>query len=195
MADKQNWSKMIGVRLDEKTLYLLGLASRAKGLDTTTDYVKWALQESFKAIKIEDDQEGYDGKVVPGKTLADLADTLYQSTEAACFVEVAKSAPWLLSDGESKLLRILEHSDYFAPVHKGFHVLHDGRIKQHWTVLAAIRDGEADIDILPADQQPRAELRFGLMDEATRVALYKSDRATYKREHAAYIKAFRKDRK
>lgn len=192
MAEK-NWNKMIGLRLDPKTLYLVELARKVKQneFDTQTDYVKWALGVSFEKIKIEDDREGLDGRIVPGKTLAELAEKLYRGTEATRFWTLVSVAPWLVSDGESKLLRILQHSDYFAPLSNGTRTVHFGRIQEHWTVLSAIRDGEADIDILPADQRPSAALAFGLKDEAERVSLYKSDPAKYKREREAYEKAMK----
>lgn len=193
MSEKQNWNKMVGVRLDAKTLYLVEIARQAKGEEfaTFTDYLKWALGLSFEQIKIEDDQQGYDSKPIPGRTLAQLADVFYQGTEAGRFLVLVKIAPWLTSEGESKLLRILQHSDYFASRVNGSPVLNEGRVHEHWPMLAAIRDGEADLDILPANQQPRKELAFGLMTEAEKVALYKSDNARYKRESAAYAKAMK----
>jgi hypothetical protein len=45
-------TKTLGVRLDEKTNYLLELAMRAKGFDTASDYVKWALSESFMDVEL-----------------------------------------------------------------------------------------------------------------------------------------------
>ena len=188
MADKQ-----IGIRLDSRANYLVEIARRATGskFDTLTDYMKWALEVSFNEIKIEDDQEGYDGKQIPGRTLAQLADALYQGTEAERFLALVKLAPWLISNGESKLLRILQHSDYFAVRVNGSPVLNEARIQEHWLMLAAIRDGKADIDILLPDQQPRKELAFGLMGDAERIALYKSDKARYKRESEAYTRAMK----
>ena len=193
MAEKQNWSKMVGVRLDAKTLYLVEIARLATGkeFDTLTDYIKWALEVSFKQVKIEDAQEGSDSKTIPGKTLAELADELYAGNEADRFVTLVKKAPWLVSDGESRLLSVIRHSDYYSPENKGHRVLLVDRIREHWKLLAAIRDGEANIDILPIEHRPSATFAFGLMSEAERVALYKSDNPRYKRESAAYAKAMK----
>lgn len=189
MAEKQ-----IGIRLDAKTNYLLELARRATGdrFDSLTDYVKSALDLSFDGIRIENDQEGYDSQTVKGRTLAQLADTLYQGTEAQRFLALARVAPWLLSEGESKLLRILRHSDYFAPSHNsGLRVLHEGRIQQHWPILAAIRDGEAELDILPEAQRPSDAMSFGLLGETERVALYKANPAKFKAQSEAYNKVMK----
>lgn len=181
--------EMWSMKIDPRVKYLAGIAARATG-KTLSAYTESALEAAFETLKVEDDQEAHD-KTIPGRTLAQLADTLYQGTEAERFLALVKIAPWLLSDGESKLLRILQHSDYFAARVKGTPVLKEGPIQKHWPTLAAIRDGKADIDILLPDQQPKKELAFGLMGDAERIALYNSDNARYKRESAAYAKAMK----
>jgi hypothetical protein len=180
------WSMKISPRLK----YLAGLAARAQG-KTLSGYVEATLEKSFEGIKITDDQEGYNSEPKPGKTLAELAEALYPGTEAGRFIALVHTAPWLFDDGESRLLRILQHSDYFAPLSKGARILNSNRIQEHWTILAAIRDGEADIDILPEHQRPSTALAFGLMGDKERIALYKSDPAKFKRESEAYKRAMK----
>jgi hypothetical protein len=181
---------MWAMKISPKVKYLAGIAARAQG-KTLSGYVEATIEASFAGVKITDDQEGSDGKTIPGYTLAELANTLYKGTEATRFLALVKVAPWLISDGESKLLRVLQHSEFFAPPSKGSRILHPGRIQEHWTLLAAIRDGEADVDILPASQRPNAALAFGLMGDPERIALYKTDPAKFKRESAAYAKAMK----
>ncbi|MCL2659323.1 MAG: hypothetical protein FWD64_02215 [Acidobacteriaceae bacterium] len=179
--------KVWAISISPKVKYLAELAARASG-KTLSGYIGDVLQASFKTLKIElDGPEDYAGKIVRGRTLERLADELYKDTEHGRFLALATIAPWLLSGGEMKLDNILRHSAYFAPCG----ILHSGRIEQHWTTLAAIRDGEAEIDILPKAQRPAASLSFGLLNEQERVALYKSDPARFKREREAYEKALK----
>ena len=178
------------MKISPRLKYLAGIAARANAM-TLSGYVEATLEKSFETIKISDGQEGYDGEVNPGKTLAELGDTLYQATEASRFLALVSVAPWLVSDGESRLLRVLQHSEYFAPFSKSARILHSGRIQEHWTILAAIRDGEAEIDILPVSQRPRVDLAFGLMGDKERVALYKSNPTKFKRDSDAYQKAMK----
>jgi hypothetical protein len=190
MAEKQ-----IGIRLDARANYLVELARRATGqkFKTLTDYVLWALEESFEKIVITDEREansGQDGSYRPihGQTLAALADVLYQGSDAQQFVALANIAPWLLvDDGEQRLLRILQHSDYFAPRR----ILSADRIQQHWTILAAIQDGKADIEILSEDQRPKIAFAFGLLGDAERIALFNSNRAEFNAKSEAYKKAMK----
>lgn len=186
MAEKQ-----IGIRLDARTIHLVEIAMRATGkkFATVSDYIRWTLELSFQEIKIVPDEKDLEGNVEQGKTLSELAETLYQGNEALQFLALVQVAPWLMSEGESKLERILRHSDYFAPSHKG--ALHEGRVQQHWATLAAIRDGEVDIDILPEGQRPKPALAFGLLGDAERIALYKSSPKIFKAQSEAYKKAMK----
>lgn len=164
---RQLWS----MKISPKLRYIAGIAARADG-KTLSHYVESLLEKSFATITIteaEPDEE------IPAKTLAELAETLYSGTEANRFLTLVRMAPWLVSDGESKLLRILRHSDYYAP--KGF--LHGGRIQENWETLAAIRDGEADVDILPIAHQPRGPLAFGMKGDKEKIALYRNDPAKF----------------
>lgn len=188
-------SETVTFRLDARLKFLADLAARSQGRKLG-NFVEMAVEEALKTVVIIDEREpnaGIDEAYQPmhGKTLAEVADSLWSPNEAIRFLNVVHTAPWLLTNGESKLLRILQHSDYFAPLVKGARILHPGRIQEHWTVLAAIRDGEAVIDILPATQRPSAALAFGLMGDAERVALYKSDPTKFKRDSTAYAKAMK----
>jgi hypothetical protein len=188
-------SETVTFRLDARLKFLADLAARSQGRKLG-NFVEMAVENALQTVVIVDERElnaGTEGVYSPmhGKTLADVADSLWSRNEAIRFLNVFHTVPWLLTDGESKLLRILQHSDYFAPLVKGARILHSGRIQEHWTVLAAIRDGEANVYILPVDQRPSGALAFGLMSEAERVALYKSDPAKYKRESAVYTKAMK----
>jgi hypothetical protein len=181
------WSMKISPRLK----YLAGIAARAEG-KTLSNYVEAALERSFQSVRITDDQEGTNSNKVAGKTLADLADALYTGSEADRFLTLLRTAPWLFSDGESRLMLILQHSDYYYPqLNRGHRVWHSEHIREHWLMLAAIRDGEADIDLLPVEAQPNPELGFGLMNDKERIARYKADPAKFKRESEAYRKAMK----
>jgi hypothetical protein len=188
-------SETVTFRLDARLKFLADLAARSQGRKLG-NFVETAVEEALKTVVIVDEREpntGVNGAHQPmhGKTLADVADVLWSPDEATRFLNVVHTAPWLVTDGESRLLRILQHSDYFAPVSKGARILHHGRIQEQWTVLAAIRDGAANIDILPVNQRPIAALAFGLMGDAERIALYKSDAAKFKRDSTAYAKAMK----
>jgi hypothetical protein len=184
---REIWSMKISPRLK----YLAGIAARAHE-KTLSNYVETSLAASFESIRITDDQESYDGKTIPGKTLAELADKLYAGSEADRFIAMLNIAPWLVSDEESRLRRVLEHSDHYYPqLSKGNHVWQSEHIREDWPLLAAIRDGEANIDILPRGKRPNAALAFGLKSEKERVALYKNDPTKYKRESEAYSKAMK----
>jgi hypothetical protein len=178
---RELWSMKISPRVR----YLAGVAARASG-KTLSAYTENELNCSFERVKIEDDMDDE-----PGRTLQQLADELYQPTEAGRFLALVKIAPWLISDAESRLLRILQHSDYFAPLYRGHRTLNEGRVQEHWTVLSAIRDREVDIDILPPEHRPNPQLQFGLLGDAERVALYKADKAKFDQVSKAYQKAMK----
>lgn len=189
---------MWAMRISPRIKYLAEIAARSQG-KTLSNFVEGILEESFKKITVLDQREAMPGlggshQAVHGKTLAELGDALYQNTDAARFLALVNIAPWLLSDAEHKLLRILQHSDYYSPLSNSLRILHDGRIQQHWEMLVAIRDGEADIDILPKDQRPRASVAFGMLSEPERVALYKADPVKYKRQREAYNQAMKGNR-
>jgi hypothetical protein len=188
-------SETVTFRLDAKLKFLADFVARnqKRKLGNFVEMaVKEAVKKAAKTIVISDEDEpGYDGKPssdpINAKTLADLQDNLWSPDEATRFLNVVHIAPSYLGDRDNMLLRILQHSDYFAPSR----VLHAGRIQEHWNVLAAIRDGKADIGILPNEQRPSAALAFGLMGDAERIALYKSDPAKFKRDSEAYKKAMK----
>ena len=184
-------SETLTFRLDAKLKFLSELAARSQGRKLS-NFVESALREALGSVIVEDEREATHGNEpdyspVRGRTLADIADTLYSTDDAVRFYNVATMVPWLATEGEAKLLAILIHSDYFAPAR----VLHASRVREDWEMLAAIRDGEAEMDILPAAHQPKGALLFGLKSSTERVALYKSDHVKFKRESEAYNKAMK----
>lgn len=103
-----------------------------------------AIEESLEATILTNQfgtESGIEGMCsgAPGRTLADLADSLYLSTAARKFLALVSIAPWLLTDGERKLLRSLQHSDFFSPHGE----LNDDRVQTQWE-FAAVRDCEID---------------------------------------------------
>jgi hypothetical protein len=183
------------MKLSPKLKYLAGLAARAKG-KTLSGFIESTIEDALKSVIIEDHREANPGvngpyRPIKGRSLARLANELYVDSEDGRFLALMNTAPWLATDGERKLSDVVRHSNYFAP--RGVH--HAGRIHDHWTLLAAIRDGEADFDILPKDQQPSHALSFGLKTEAERIAMYKADPAGFKRESDAYHKAKKESEK
>lgn len=179
------------MRMSPKVRYLLDIASRLQNIKLT-DFVESAIVAALYTVIIVDEREpnpGQTGRSLPvrGKSLAKFGEEIWSSDEATLFVNVVNRAPWLLSDEEAKLRRIIEHSDYFAPST----VLNLARVKQHWPTLRAIRDGEADLDILTDEQRPLSAMAYGVRSEAENVALYKSNHVQWKRERDEYNKAMK----
>lgn len=177
------------MRMSPKVRYLLDIAARLQNVKLT-DFVESAIVAALDQVTVIDEREanpGQNGSLLPihGKSLAKFGDEIWSSDHATLFVNLVARAPWLLSDGEIKLLRIVQHSDYFAP--SG--VLNLARIKEHWPTLEAIRDGEAELDILADEQRPSPAMAYGVRSEAENVALYKADHAKWQRERDAYNKA------
>ena len=186
-------SETVTFRLDERLKFLADLAARSQGRKLG-NFVETAVESALESVFITDEREPNPGrngshKPILGKTLAELADRFWSPDDATRFLNVANSAPWLLSEGEERVLRILQHSHYFCLIAKGIRALNGNFVRMSWPQLAAIRDGEADIDILPKEQRPKAGLAFGLKSEEDRVALYRADPKKYKRESEAYDKA------
>ncbi len=181
-------SETLTFRLDARLKFLADLAARSQHRKLS-NYVEQTLEQSFANVLIEDEREPNTGtgERPYGKSLADMADQLWDVNESTRFLNVVHTAPWLVTDGESKLLRVVQHSDYYAP--KG--LLDGGRIADDWEMLRAIADGMAEIDLLPADRWPSKALLFGLLGDKERIALYKKDKDEFQKQSNAYAKAMK----
>jgi hypothetical protein len=184
-------SETLTFRLDARLKFLADLAARSQGRKLS-NYVEQALEQSFASVLIVDEREATPGdspnyQQPHGKSLADVADELWDNDEATRFLNVVGLAPFLVTDGESKLLQIIQHSDYYSP--RG---LRNGqRVAEDWEMLKAIVTGEAEVDILPPDRRPSKALSFGLLGDQERIALYKSDNAAFQKRSTAYLKAMK----
>lgn len=182
---REIWS----MKMTPKLKYLATLVARADG-KTLSGLVEAKLAESLLTMKITDDQEGSDSTIIRGKTVAELSDELYQGTEADRFLTLVNIAPYLVSDGEAKVLRIIRNSNFFSPLHKGYRGLHYSRIRANWDALAAIRDG-GSVDLLPENQRPIGALTFGMLSESDRVILYRNDPAKFRSDNEHYQTALK----
>lgn len=190
-------SETVTFRLDERLKFLADLAARSQGRKLG-NFVEAAVEKALESVFITDERESNAGtqasgqaKTIHGKTLAELADSLWSADEATRFLNVAENASWLLSEGEHKLLMLLHHSHHYCHIERGIRILIPMNVKMDWHLLAAIRDGEADLDILPKEHRPKTALKFGWMTEKERIELYRADPAKYKRESEAFDKALR----
>jgi hypothetical protein len=181
-------SETLTFRLDARLKFLADLAARSQGRKLS-NYVEQALEQSFENVLIEDEREPNTetGKKPYGKSLAEVADQLWDANESTRFLNVVRTAPWLLTDGELKLLSILRHSNYYAP--KGRLV--GGRIADDWEMLRAIGDGTAELDLLPPDRRPSKALLFGLLGDQERIALYRKDKDEFQKQSSAYTKGMK----
>jgi hypothetical protein len=181
-------SETLTFRLDARLKFLTGLAARSQGRKLS-NYVEQSLEQSFANVLIEDEREpNTETNAKPyGKSLADMADQLWDVNESTRFLNVVHTAPWLITDGESKLLSVVRHSDYYAP--KGR--LDSGRIADDWEMLRAIADGTAEFDLLPPDRRPSKALLFGLLGDKERVTLYRKDKDEFQKQSNAYTKGMK----
>jgi hypothetical protein len=181
-------SETLTFRLDARLKFLADLAARSQGRKLS-NYVEQTLEQSFANVLIQDEREPNSGTYEKpyGKSLADMADQLWDVNESTRFLNVVHIAPWLVTDGELKLLGVVRHSDFYAP--KG--ILNSARIADDWEMLRAIGDGTADIDLLPVDRRPSKALLFGLLGDKERIELYKKDKDEFQRQSNAYTKAMK----
>jgi hypothetical protein len=180
-------SETLTFRLDARLKFLADLAARSQGRKLS-NYVEQTLEQSFANVLIQDEREPSETYERPhGKSLADMADQLWDANESIRFLNLVRIAPWLVTDGELKLRRIIQHSDYYAP--KG--LLDDARIADDWEMLRAIADGTAEIDLLSVDRRPSKALLFGLLGDKERIELYKKDKDEFQRQSNAYAKAMK----
>lgn len=181
-------SETLTFRLDARLKFLADLAARSQGRKLS-NYVEQSLEQSLANVLIEDEREPSPRTLEKpyGRSLADMADQLWDVNESKRFLNVIRTAPWLIRDGESNLLRFLQHSDYYAP--RG--LLNGARIADDWEMLRTIADGNAEIDILPPDRWPSKTLLFGLLGDRERISLYKKDKEEFQKQNSAYAKAMK----
>jgi hypothetical protein len=181
-------SETLSFRVDARLRFLSDLAARSQGRKLS-NYVEQSLEQSLSNVLIEDEREPnteiHERRY--GRSLADLADQLWDANESTRFLNVVRIAPWLVSDGESNLLHFLRHSDYYAPGG----LLSSLRIANDWEMLRPIADGTAGIDILPPDRWPSKALLFGLLGDKERIALYRKGKDEFQKQSNAYTKAMK----
>ena len=191
-------SETVTFRLDGRLKALGEVAARLQGRKLS-NFLECVLERAFHDVIVDGKQR----EVTPGHkpanqaelgapdsfggiTLAQIADELWSPDEATFFYNRAMMTPGAFSEGELKLWNVLWHSDHYAPERE----VSLERVKVDWQPnLVAIRDGEAEVDILPKSFQPKGELKFGLLSGNQRIELYKSDPVRFKRESEAYMVA------
>jgi hypothetical protein len=151
------WNKMVGVRLEAKTRYLAELAADVKGFSTLTDYIKWALEESFKLVTLRapDDREPFiedaSGKWVLPKprsaeeerslyeemSIGNMADILWSESAFIRMVMLSMIAPYRLSeDGKALLSYIRDRKDLWIPSNGG-RIPNREKIDSEWELITA----------------------------------------------------------
>jgi GH35 family endo-1,4-beta-xylanase len=150
-----HWNKMVGVRLDPKMRYLAELAADAKSFPTLTDYIKWALEESFKNVTLrvaekpeaildeagnwsfeEVDQEA-ERLANDHMSIANQGELLWSESEYLRLLMLHKIAPRRVSDEDKALLTYIENrKDLQTPV-DGRYKLNRDKINNEWDSIKA----------------------------------------------------------
>jgi len=104
-------SETVTVRLDPKLRYLAELAAR-KQRRTVSSFIEWAVEESFKDVKLHLGS-GYNGD--EDITIKDEAARLWDIDESERFVKLAISYPELLTHDEQVRWKVLTDSGILTP--------------------------------------------------------------------------------
>src|SRR4051794_22566924 len=91
-------------QLDARLQFLADLAALSQG-----GKVSHHDEQTLANVLIEDDREPNTrtGEKPYGKSLADMAAQLWDVNEPTRFLNIVRTAPWLVTDGESKLLTVI----------------------------------------------------------------------------------------
>jgi hypothetical protein len=146
-----HWNKMVGFRMEPKLRYLAELAADAKGFDTLTDYIKWALEESFKQVTLRvppDPEPTYssNGEVsIPeppdveeervandAMSIRNLADKLWSESEFGRIQALSILAPHRVSDVDRALLSYIHNRKDLQIPRSGGYKLNREKIDKEW---------------------------------------------------------------
>jgi len=97
---KLSRTETVTVRLDPKLRYLAELAARRQRR-TVSSFVEWAIEEILKTIQLPE-----------GKTLASMAEALWDVDEPDRFVKLALLYPEMLTHDEQVLWKLIAENGY-----------------------------------------------------------------------------------
>ncbi len=113
-------SRQVGVRFDARQRYLAELATKAMRFETLSDYLKWALDQSFRLVSLHRTEIMYDwnNQVLPLdaekesqareiKSLNRLADVLWDESPFKRLEVLLSVAPHLVSDSDKALMKYI----------------------------------------------------------------------------------------
>jgi hypothetical protein len=148
-------------RLSKRLRSLADVAARTKGV-TLANHVETALEASLHEPIV----------FLPNRSIAALADELYDEDEAQCFLKRLRKHPWAMSPDQKRIADLIHTSPLFYPSFRNYNA---GLILEHWPELSAVASGAADPSLLPPELFDGIDVDFALMSEAERIALYQKD--------------------
>jgi hypothetical protein len=147
-------SETVTVRLDPKLRYLAELAGR-KQRRSLSSFIEWAVQNSLSAVMIS--EGGYEQAP---RSVADVANELWDVDEAERFLKLAIRCPDTLSHVEQILWKLIRECGYLW--RGGYSTVTDvwtwrireesivtDRLREHWETFKSVARGEADKSALP----------------------------------------------
>ena len=148
-------------RLSKRLRSLADVAARTKGV-SLANYVETALEASLNEPI----------QFIPSRSVAALADELYDEDEAHCFLKRIQKHPWAMSPDQKRLADLIHTSRRLYPAFRNYDA---DLILEHWPELSAVATGTADPTLLPPELFDGIDVEFALMSEAERIALYQKD--------------------
>lgn len=142
-GSKLSRTETVTVRLDPKLRYLAELAAR-KQRRTLSSFIEWAIEESLKQIDV-------DGS----RSIADLANALWDVDAADRFAKLALRNETLLSHDEQVMWKLVKDNPLFWWKNRNDENLEWSwrisesnmnfeHLRENWRVLLAIARGELD---------------------------------------------------
>jgi hypothetical protein len=146
-------TETVSVRLDPKLRYLTELAARALRRSTSS-YLEWSIQDSLHRVLItqEIDSRGN----YKGKSISEVAATLWDVSEADRFARLALRYPDLLTHSEQILWKLIRENAYLwkgRPDEAGDRTeanLIWERLREKWDLFNAVARGDEPKSKLPA---------------------------------------------
>jgi hypothetical protein len=142
-GSKLSRTETVTVRLDPKLRYLAELGAR-KQRRTLSSFIEWAIEESLKQIDV-------DG----GRSIADLANVLWDVDAADRFAMLALRNETLLSHDEQVMWKLVRDNPLFWCDNRGENLrdwswrisesnMNFEHLRERWSLLLAIAHGELD---------------------------------------------------
>jgi hypothetical protein len=142
-GSKLSRTETVTVRLDPKLRYLAELGAR-KQRRTLSSFIEWAIEESLKQIDV-------DG----GRSIADLANVLWDVDAADRFAMLALRNETLLSHDEQVMWKLVRDNPLFWCDNRGENLrdwswrisesnMNFEHLRERWALLLAIAHGELD---------------------------------------------------